>query len=452
MRAIAFLACLLPSLASAAPAKKSTKAFPFPSETHKLPNGLKVVFVPYDSPGLVAYYTLVRVGSRNEAEAGRSGYAHFFEHMMFRGTKKYPQEKYNSIVTNAGLNTNAFTSEDETVYHLFGPSVALPTIIEVEGDRFRNLDYSEAQFKTEAGAILGEYVKSASNPEQKMVETLLETAYAAHTYRHSVIGYLEDIKNMPGGFNYSREFFRRYYTPDNCTVVVVGDFDKKAALPLIEKAYGGWTGKLDPVTIPVEPTQTQAKRAHVDWAAPTLPRVWLSWHAPSTTDLKMAAVQSVLNGYLFGPVSALHQDLVMGRQLVDSMEPVYENHRDPWLFGVLARAKDPKTLETVEKRILEETALLASGKVDAKRLAAVRSNLKYGAILGLTTADHVAVALARSMSPTADPDFINKLFAEIDKLQPKDLVGFAKKYLADVNRTTVTLVSKDKQMAKGGAQ
>src|SRR5262249_21616304 len=133
MRAIAFLALLLPAVAMAAPpAKGGTKAFPFPTETHTLPNGLHVGLVPYDSPGLVASYTLRRVGSRNEAEAGRSGYAHFFEHMMFRGTKKYSSEAYNAIVTKAGLNTNAFTSEDDTVYHLFGPSAALPTIIDIE--------------------------------------------------------------------------------------------------------------------------------------------------------------------------------------------------------------------------------------------------------------------------------------------------------------------------------
>src|SRR6185312_17527291 len=114
MRA-AFLAAAL-AIAAPAVAKPvaaaNTKAFPFPTESHTLKNGLRVVFVPYDSPGLVAYYTLMRVGSRNEAEAGRSGYAHFFEHMMFRGTPTHSGDEYNRTVTKLGLNTNAFTSED----------------------------------------------------------------------------------------------------------------------------------------------------------------------------------------------------------------------------------------------------------------------------------------------------------------------------------------------------
>src|SRR5712692_3494737 len=147
-----------------APAGAPAKAFPFPTETHTLPNGLRLVLIPYDSPGLVAYYTLMRVGSRNEPEAGRSGYAHFFEHMMFRGTPAHSGDEYNQTVTRLGLDTNAFTSNDMTVYHLYGPARALPTIIDYEADRFQHLDYTEAQFKTEAGAILGEYAKSASDP------------------------------------------------------------------------------------------------------------------------------------------------------------------------------------------------------------------------------------------------------------------------------------------------
>src|ERR1700737_1273105 len=150
--------------ASAAPAADASKAYPFPVEMHALSNGLRVAFVQYDPPGLVAYYTLMRVGSRNEVEKGRSGFAHFFEHMMFRGTKQHSAEEYSQTMTRLGLNTNAFTSEDMTAYHLHGPARSLPTIIEYEADRFQNLEYDEAAFRTEAGAILGENVKSASNP------------------------------------------------------------------------------------------------------------------------------------------------------------------------------------------------------------------------------------------------------------------------------------------------
>src|SRR5438045_2373739 len=230
------LLALLVAAPLALPAPSSSKAFPYPVETHALPNGLRLLFIPYASPGLVAYYTLMRVGSRNEVEKGRSGFAHFFEHMMYRGTKKHSSQDYNDTVTRLGLNTNAFTSEDMTVYHLYGPAKALPTVIEYEADRFQNLDYDEAAFRTEAGAILGEYIKSASNPEQKMEESMMETAFTRHTYAHTVIGYLNAIQDMPAGYQYSREFFRRYYTPDNATAAIAGDVDKPHTPPQNEKA------------------------------------------------------------------------------------------------------------------------------------------------------------------------------------------------------------------------
>jgi zinc protease len=435
--------------ASAAPAPAAdAKAFPFPVELHSLPNGLRVVFISYDSPGLVAYYTLMRVGSRNEVEKGKSGFAHFFEHMMYRGTKQHSAQDYNDTVTRLGLNTNAFTSEDMTVYHLYGPAKALPTIIEYEADRFGNLDYDEPAFRTEAGAILGEYIKSASNPEQKMEERMMETAFTRHTYAHTVIGYLKDIQDMPAGYQYSREFFRRYYTPDNATVFIAGDFDKAATLSQIERAYGGWKGKLDAVRVPVEPRQRQSRREQVDWDKPTLPRIWIAWHTPAASDIKRAAVQNLLNAYLFGPTSPLYQSLVLGRQLVDTMFPTYGDHRDPNLFGVLMRVKDAKNLRTVETAVLREIKNLAGGRVDAKRLEAVRSNLRYSNIMGLDKADAAAVTLAVNTALTGDLDYLNKEFAALATVQPGDLQDFAKRNFMDLNRTTVTLVT----ARKGGGR
>src|SRR5207248_8744305 len=167
------------------------------------------------------------------------------------------------------------------------------------GDRFQNLQYDEPAFRTEAGAIMGEYQKSASIPEQKLEEKMMETAYTKHTYAHTTIGYVEDIKKMPEGYQYSREFFRRYYTPDNATIVIAGDFDKARTIEIVEKAYGGWAGKLDAPPVPAEPKQTKARRASVAWDKPTLPRLWIAWHAPSGNDLRAAATQTLLNAYLF---------------------------------------------------------------------------------------------------------------------------------------------------------
>ncbi|MFN2546215.1 MAG: M16 family metallopeptidase, partial [Myxococcales bacterium] len=270
------------------------------------------------------------------------------------------------------------------------------------------LDYSEAAFRTEAGAILGEYLKSASDPEQKLYEKMMETAYTRHTYRHTVIGYLDDIRNMPAGYDYSREFFKRYYTPDDTTIFVVGDFDKAATLASIEKAYGGWTGKSDPQPVPAEPKQTAARRGQIVWNKPTLPRLWIAWHTPGAEDLKVSALQNLMNAYL---------------------------------FGVLLRVKDAKNLKVVESSILNEIKALAGGRLDAKRMDAVRSNLKYSNIMSLNKADAVALSLVLNTTLTGDVDFLNKEFDALAGLKPADLQSFAKKYLLDANRTTVTLVT-----------
>jgi zinc protease len=402
-------------------------------EVHRLANGMRVVFIPFDSPGLVAYYTLMRVGSRNEPEAGRSGYAHFFEHMMFRGTKAQPADVYESTVVKLGLDTNAF-----------------PTVIELEADRFRNLDYSEPQFKTEAGAILGEYAKSASNPDQLMSEKVLETAFDAHTYRHTTIGYLADVKAMPNGFAYSRDFFRRYYKPDNATVFVVGDFDRPDTLARIEKAYGGWRGKTQPAAVAVEAPQRAPRRASVPWSTPTLPRVWMSWHTPSAANLRATAIQMVLNEYLFGETSPLVQDLVRTRQLADAVDATFSPHRDPHLFGVLLRMKSEAGLPLGESAVLAEVQGLAQGKVDAPRVAAVRSNVKYGRLMAQDRASRVAVQAAVTTAWTGDVGYEAKLLEAIGKVQPKDLVAFARKYLVTGNSTTVTLQTQAVTTPAGG--
>src|SRR5690348_11811743 len=131
---------------------QAKKILPYEIYQKKLANGLNVVTVPYSSPGLAAFYIVVRAGSRDEVESGKTGFAHFFEHMMFRGTDKYPSEKYSAIMKSTGASANANTSIDRTMYHMTGNAAKLETMFEIEGDRFQNLKYSLQDFKTEAGA------------------------------------------------------------------------------------------------------------------------------------------------------------------------------------------------------------------------------------------------------------------------------------------------------------
>ncbi|MDH5628298.1 MAG: insulinase family protein, partial [Candidatus Krumholzibacteria bacterium] len=163
-RPLALAALLLAGLAGGAMAKD---LFPYSPVIRTLDNGLRVVMVPFDSPGIVAYYTIVRAGSRNEVEPGKSGFAHFFEHMMFRGTARFSNVQYNALFRDLGSDVNAYTSDDVTVYHAIFGSDGLESVIDVESDRFMNLQYQESDFKQEAKAVLGEYNKNYSDPENK---------------------------------------------------------------------------------------------------------------------------------------------------------------------------------------------------------------------------------------------------------------------------------------------
>src|SRR5450631_1283058 len=246
-------------------------AFPFPVKEKTLANGLHVYVVAYDSPGLVAYYSIVRTGSRNEVEAGKSGFAHFFEHMMFHGTEKYTLDAYNGAIKQMGADSNAFTSDDLTVYHILAGKQALPKIVEIVSDRFQHLRYQQADFQKEARAVLGEYNKNASNPIEKMIEVLYDHAFTTHTYKHTTMGFLKDIENMPNEMVYSRQFFDRFYRPENVVLLVVGDANPEEVFKLVEASYGGWKAGSPHPAIPVEPAQKKEQRAELVWPSATLP-------------------------------------------------------------------------------------------------------------------------------------------------------------------------------------
>jgi len=257
----------------AAQANKQSKIFPYTYYIDDLSNGLRLVTVPTDFPNLVSVYTVVQTGSRNEVEPGKSGYAHFFEHLMFRGSKNFTADERDEVLKRAGASTNASTWDDRTVYYATFSKEDLPKVLELEADRFQRLQYAEPEYKTEALAVLGEYNKSISDPSEKLYEVLRETAYKNHTYSHTTLGYLKDIQDMPNQYDYSWKFYNRYYRPEYTTILIVGDVTHEQALALTKKYFGEWKrGDFQP-DIPQEPAQTEPRVAQVDWPSQTLPQV-----------------------------------------------------------------------------------------------------------------------------------------------------------------------------------
>ena len=427
----------------AKPPQKGRSIFPYPYKMEDLPNGLRLVTVPTSYPNLVALYIVVGVGSRNEVEPGKSGYAHYFEHLMFRGSENYTSAQRDDLLKRAGADANAYTDDDLTVYHETFAKEDLPQIIELEADRFQRLRYNLSAYKTEALAVLGEYNKNSTNPFRKIFEALRETAYQQHTYTHTTLGYLEDIKDFPNQYDYSLEFYRRYYRPEYTTIVIVGDVKPEDAHSLVQKHFGPWKrGNYKP-NIKTEPAQNGPRTAHIDWPAATQPYLAVGFRGPAySDDSKDKAALDLVAALTFGENSELYQRLVLKEQKVDVLAPDFSNHVDPELFTVLARIKDEKEVDYVRSQILATYRRAATETVAQAQLDATRSRLRYSAALTLNSSEAIAGALAPYIALRRSPETLNKLYQLYDSLTPEDLRAAAARYFVDNNRTIVTLAAK----------
>lgn len=419
--------------------------FPYQYESYKLPNGFKAVLIPIKGSGLVAYYTVVRTGSRDEYEKGKSGFAHFFEHMMFRGTDKYPSEEYSRIVSEMGADGNAYTSDDITCYYMVIPAAKIETAMDLESDRFQNLKYEESDFKTEAGAVYGEYRKNSTSPFRIAYEEMLDTAFDVHTYKHTTMGFERDIKDMPNGFEYSRSFFSRYYRPENCVLLIVGDFDAKTVKPMISEYYGGWkTGYVAPKIQP-EPEQQQERNVDVPYTGRTLPIVWIAYKGDAfdpTSKNVMSA--SLLADLAYGENSDVYKQLVIREQKCQWVEGDFGFNRDPKLYDVYGRVKDDADIDDVIDELDKTAERFKLELVSKDELDNLKKRRRYGYLMALDTPNEIASRLARIIALTGGIEAVDEMYSTMDTLDPEDIREAARLYLRKEHRTVLKLKG-DKQ-------
>jgi len=419
----------------------SSKIFPYDYKIEALENGLKVISIPLDNPNIISHYVIVRSGSRNEIEPGKSGFAHFFEHMMFKGTKNMPREEYDDFLTKLGAGTNGYTTDDYTCYFVvFAGKENLEEVIKTEADRFINLYYDEEMLKTEAPVIEGEYYASVSNPGRRLFETLRDTAFDKHSYKHTTLGYLQDILDLPNQFEYSQLYKKRFYAPDNTILLVAGDFDHDQLMEYVRKFYSGWEKSNYTLVTPEEPPQTRAKRAHYDWPSKTLPRLAIGFHGPAYSDEKIdKAALDLLAETSFSRSSPLFQKLVIEEQKCVSLSASFADRRDPYLLVFSATLRDEKDLAYVEEEIFKELERLKKELVSEELLSDIKSNLKYSFANSLGTTDGIAGSLAYYINLATDPGTVNRLFDLFEKVTPEDIQEMCKKYFIRTNSTVVTL-------------
>ncbi|HEX5168366.1 MAG TPA: pitrilysin family protein [Cyclobacteriaceae bacterium] len=435
---ITILLFLCAGLVNFAPPEKKN-ILPYPIHQHMMGNGLNVVTVPFESPGIAAFYIVVRVGSRDEIEKGKSGFAHFFEHMMFRGTDKYPKEKYEETLKGIGASANANTSLDRTVYHMTGNAAMLDKMFELESDRFMNLHYSLQDFKTEAGAVKGEYTKNFSSPYMQIYEKLNATAFTTHTYGHTTIGYFEDIVDMPNQYEYSQQFFSRFYRPEYSTILVVGDVTPERVNAFAEKYFGEWKKGNYISNVPKEPEQTSTRYTHVQ--VPNFPPyLELAFKGPAFSDkeIDMPALD-ILSSILFSEKSDLYKKLVIEEQKARSLGGGASDSRDPYLFSVETSLVKNDDMQYVKDEIMKAIEKVKKEPVDPKTLAETLSHVKYSFAMRIDSPDEIARSLANYIWTSGDPESLNRTYTNYEKVTPKDLMMVANKYLNAAQLTVATI-------------
>ena len=306
-------------------------------------------------------------------------------------------------MTRAGRARTPYTTDDYTNYHMTFAAEDLEQILEIEADRFMNLKYSESDFRTEARAILGEYNKSSSEPLSKLIEVQREHAYNTHTYQHTTMGFLRDIEDMPNQFEYSRTFFNRWYRPEYTTIIIAGDVDPEAVLPMVEKYWSGWRrGHVHGRNSGGGAARARAVTVHHDWPAPTLPLLTVAVHGPGflPTDREYVALDALLD-ISFGETSDLYRELVEEEQKVDQFFPFFGGNQ--------TRARDRR--RTSERaRPMSRTSATGSSPNSAgrrtppstpKKLADVKSYNRYAFARTLDDSESIASTLARSPATNA---------------------------------------------------
>ncbi len=441
-----FVLLLTSTLAAQAPVARrpSTNILPFTATEQTLANGLKVIIVPTGFPNIVSIQIPVQAGSRNEVEPGKSGFAHFFEHLMFRGTPNIPPAKYQALMVKAGARENASTGDDFTRYYATFAKDNLEEMLAAYADMFQNLAYPEPDFKTEARAILGEYNKNSAEPLEKLFEVQRERFYQASTYRHTTMGFIKDIENMPNEYEYSKVFFQRWYRPQFTTLIVAGDVTPAQVLSMVEKYWGGWkAGGAKAADIPKEPPPAAPRYVHVPWATGTLPWVTVGYLGPAFDEnSKDTAAMQIVGALYFGPTSDLYKRLVVTEQKVDALDADVPNGVDASLFTVLARVKDAADTLYVRDQIMATLAEARTVLLPAQRLADAKSFNKYAFVRTLDSTERIAGVISRYAPYRRSFATVNSYYRTMDSLTPADVQAAARKYFVDDSLIVATL-SKD---------
>jgi zinc protease len=419
------------------PILAQVKVAPLNIKERTLPNGLRVVSLQDNSSPTVAIHVLYDVGSKNDPP-GRNGFAHLFEHIMFKSTKNMKAEMMDRLTEDVGGFNNASTWDDFTNYYEVVPSNYLETLLWAESDRMANLTVDEANFKSERAVVEEEFRQSVlSQPYGMLNEYIQKLSYKTHPYMRTTIGTIQDLDTAT--VKDVQDFHSTYYRPDNAYLIVVGDFDQKQLDAWTDKYFGRIAKPSGPIprVIAIESPRTKEERFTKTAPNVPFPAVAITYLGPKSTDADIPAIrvaEKILSG---GESSRLYQSLVYKQQIAQEASFNLDNRAEGGLLYFLAIASEGKTPEELEKSLLAELRLIQDNGVTESELTKAKNQLVADAIRGTENNDGKAIAIERSITYQHDPKAVNSNVEKLQAVTAADVQRVMKKYFSDTNRVVI---------------
>ncbi|MEW5983434.1 MAG: pitrilysin family protein [Acidobacteriota bacterium] len=417
--------------------------------TTTLANGLRVILLEDHSTPIVHVQVWYHVGSKNE-KRGRTGFAHLFEHMMFKGSKNVDPEEHTALVSGIGGQANAHTTEDVTVYWNTAPSQYLPLLLWLEADRMATLRIDRDAFDREREVVKEERrMRIENQPYGRLPEIVYDRAFWIHPYKHPTIGSMEDLE--AASLNDVREFFRTFYVPTNATVAITGDFDTDQAVDLVIRYFGRIPKPVGPVPrdIPREPPMARPRRVTLEESWP-LPVVVIAHHVTYDGDPDAYPLHIASKILSDGQSSRIYRSLVYERGLALAAFGGGNIVEHPSLFFAVGIVQPGHTPAEVEAALAAELDRLRAEPISARELDRAKNQFARDYILGRETIQQKATVLAHAIvlhggdATTADGEF--DIF---QRTTAEDVQRVAQQYFRPESRIVITILPK---AAKGASQ
>jgi len=408
---------------------------------YDLPNGLHVILHQDNSTPIVAVTILYHVGSKNEVP-GRTGFAHFFEHLMFEGSENIPRGEYDKITLKAGGTLNANTSQDRTFYYELLPSNQLELGLWMESERLLHLRIDSTGVETQRAVVKESRKQSYDNrPYGSIIEKTMSNAYKVHPYRWTPIGYPEDINKAT--LEEFMEFHSTYYVPNNATLSIAGDLDIENTKILIEKYFGEIPRGTKPIYRPtdVEPVKTAEVRDTV-FDNIQLPAVIMAYHMPAQGTEDAYALSMLTTLLSDGESSRLYKSIVDKQQKALQVMSFPFALEDPGLFLVFGLVNMGVTLDKLEKAIDEEIEKVKSETISDIEFKKLQNKIENDFVSSNSTMAGIAENLANYHVYFKNTNLINTELDRYMVLTPADLMRVAKKYLNKENRVVLYYLPK----------